>query len=34
MSNGGIIGPTNTTSSGVWSQEEQYAMSLAGTWGS
>ena len=34
MSNGGIIGPTNTTTIGVWSQAEQYAKSLNGTWGS
>jgi len=32
MGNGGIIGPVNTTSQGMWSQEEQYAKSLAGTW--
>ena len=33
MSNGGIIGPTNHTTSGVWSQEDQYNKSLIGRWG-
>jgi len=32
MGNGGIMGPVNTTSKGMWSQGEQYAKSLAGTW--